>query len=390
MRRARSPIVRSLCAVALLLGAGACARRGTRAPDGPTSQIEADAYVRRAIRSSSEGVILMPSQRAERVFELPRLNEIAQGLRGPAARCFLQRAIETMETMERAEGGEQGYAHVPEGQMKVRTRIAPSGEVVRTEVLESGFVDEQMEPCIREVLEEQRWPPNKSGNTHYIDVIYWVSLGMQREAGTEATALHVRREQIAAGRRAKACLQGRVDAGRYEITGLNLVDREGGTMVNRIDTLDLPEPIRACLATALREIRLPRDPEAFVRPVSPTVVFDVDRDGTVRVEGEKWLELVELEERARRAAERAALAAEDPELVDELPAHRPADPVQPGAAGLAHGGLEPEPGASEAEPGASEAGESDPPPAEPPPKAQDPGQGGLRLDLGGRRRGDDA
>ena len=132
-------------------------------------------------------------------------------------------------TSEQAEG-ERGYANVPEGQVKIRVRVAPSGEALRTEVLESGFVDEQMEPCLREALEHQRWPSNKTGNSHYIDVIYWVSLGMQKGAGSEAMVTHLRREQISAGRRAKTCLQGRVDAGRYEIHGLNLVDREGATM----------------------------------------------------------------------------------------------------------------------------------------------------------------
>lgn len=388
MPRPAHPSLPRPAALALALGVGACGlrERGPRAPDGPTSEIEANAYIRRAIRSSSTGVILLPSQRAERVFELPRLNEISHALEAEAARCFLRRAIEAMEV---SEGQERGYDHVPEGQMKVRTRIAPSGEVVRTEVLESGFVDEQMEPCLRDVLEDQRWPPNKTGNTHYIDVIYWVSLGMQREAGTEQAALHLRREQIGAGRRAKACLQGRVDAGRYEITGLNLVDREGGTMVNRIDTVGLPQPIRACLATAFREIRLPRDPDAFVRPVSPRVVFDIDREGVVSVEGERWLELVEVEERARRAAERAALMAEDPDAIDELPPHRPAAAVTTGAAGLARGqGEEPAtPSTPNPDPSVGSPPEA-PSPEAPPPEAQDPGEGGLRLELGGRR--DDA
>lgn len=378
-------------AVALLASA-ACGRagQGPRSPDGATSDSEANRYIQRAIRQSSEGVILLPSKRAEQVFELPRLNEIAQGLRGPAAKCFLLRAI---ETMEREPAGELGYTHVPEGQMKLRVRVAPSGESLRSEVLESGFVDPQMEPCLREMLEAQRWPPNKSGNTHYIDVVYWVSLGAQKGAGSEAAATHLRREQVTAGRKAKACLQGRVDAGHYEIEGLNLVDREGATMVNRIDTTELPEPTRACLARAFRDIRLPRDPDAFVRPVSPVVAFDVGRDGTVAVEGERWLELVELEERARLAAERQKLAAPDVTQADELPARRP---VQLGP-GVTAGSVDPTRGSTEGPPGEGPPGEGPPgePPVEPdPPKTEgpreDPGKGGLRLDLGGRRRGDDA
>lgn len=365
------------------LGTSGCGRsaRGSRAPQGPTSGSNANRYISRAIRQSSEGVILLPSQRAEQVYELPRLNEIAQGLRAPAARCFLMRAIEAMEP----KAGGEGYDHVPEGQMKLRVRIAPSGEALRSEVLESGFLDEQMEPCLRKVLEEQRWPPNKSGNAHYIDVVYWVSLGAQKDAGTEPAAVHLRREQVTAGRRAKACLQGRVDAGRYEIHGLNLVDREGATMVNRIDTRELPEPIRACLATAFREIRLPRDPDAFVRPVAPVVAFEITRDGTVTVDGERWLDLVELEERARMAATRQALGGQpEPDAIDELPPRRPVQ-LGPGvtAGSASPGDAPPEPPPPE------------PPPPEPTPPAsgeprQDPGKGGLRLDLGGRRRGDDA
>jgi hypothetical protein len=374
-----------------LLTVAACGRggKGPRAPDGATTDSEANRYIQRAIRQSSEGVILLPSKRAEQVFELPRLNEIAQGLRGPAAKCFLLRAI---ETMERQPSGEVGYANVPEGQMKLRVRVAPSGESLRSEVLESGFVDPQMEPCLREMLDDQRWPPNKSGNTHYIDVVYWVSLGAQKGAGSEAAATHLRREQVTAGRKAKACFQGRVDAGHYEIEGLNLVDREGATMVNRIDTTELPEPIRACLARAFREIRLPRDPDAFVRPVSPVVAFEVGRDGSVAVEGERWLELVELEERARLAAERHKLVTPDVTQVDELPARRPVE-LGPG---VTAGGVDPpsESPSSEGTPGEGTPGEPPEEPTADPPTGQgpreDPGKGGLRLDLGGRRRGDDA
>lgn len=383
-----------LAAVApALLASVACVREGSRRPQGPTSKMESDRYISRAIRQSSEGVILLPSQRAEQVYELPRLNEIAQGLRGPAARCFLTRAIETMEP---DAAGERGYANVPEGQIKIRVRVAPSGEALRTEVLESGFIDEQIEPCLRDALEHQRWPSNKTGNSHYIDVIYWVSLGMQKGAGSDAMLTHLRREQVGAGRKAKPCLQGRVDEGRYEIRGLNLVDREGATMINRIDTADLPEAIRSCLATAFREIRLPRDADAFVRPVAPVVTFEVGSDGQVAVDGERWLELVELEEQARLAAERKALAEQSGEdAIDELPARRP----EPAPPALSTGTI----GAGSA--GALESPPQEEPPTEPtPPKPptappedhtddtprEDPGKGGLRLDLGGRRRGDDA
>ena len=365
--------------LALGVAVGGCGRsgKGPRTPDGATSQIEANSYIRRAIRSSSEGWILLPSQRAESLFERPRLYEIAQGMRPQAARCFLARAIETMEPQT---DGERGYRDVPEGQLKVRVRLAPSGEVLRTEVLESGFKDAQMGPCLEKVLREQLWPPNRSGNAHYLDAVYWVSLGFQ--GGLPPDTL--RREQISAGRRAKACLQGRVDSGRYEVAGLNLVSREGATMVNRVEAKTLPDEIRGCIATAMRDIRLPRDPDAFVRPVSPQVTFEVDRDGTITVDGERWLELVELEERAQRAAERAALAEGDEEVddiyVDTMPPRRPDSEQAEDTAPTAEGPLElaPEPTPS---PDASE------PTA---PAAQDPGKPGLQLDLGGRGRGDDA
>jgi hypothetical protein len=398
-RRRRTSGARLALALALLAPV-ACDRfgRSTRAPQGANSQTQTTRYIRRAIRQSSEGVILLPSQRAQQVYELPRLNEIAQGLRAPAARCFLARAIQTMEPDPK---GDRGYSHVPEGQIKIRVRIAPSGEALRTEVLESGFLDEHIEPCLRDALEQQRWPSNKTGNGHFVDVVYWVSLGMQKGLGSDEMNAHLRREQVTAGRRAKTCLQGRVDVGRYEIHGLNLVDREGATMANRIDTGDLPEAIRTCLATAFREIRLPRDADAFVRPVAPVVTFDVGDDGMVAVDGERWLELVELEERARLAAEREALAADgsDDELIDELPAQRP----EQGAPGLSAGTIGAgSPGALQLAP--SNEPRTDPPPADPDAPVgpagpaeqgdqtprQDPGKGGLRLDLGGRRRGDDA
>ena len=116
----------------------------------------ADRYVRRAIRQSNEGVILLPSERTEHIYELTRLNDIAQGLREPAALCFLERAITTMER----GSDEDGDRNVPEGQIKIRLRIAPDGKVLRTEVLETGFADPKMGPCIEKAITAQRWPQN--------------------------------------------------------------------------------------------------------------------------------------------------------------------------------------------------------------------------------------
>lgn len=348
-------------------------RRDKSDLEGPATQEQADRFVRRAIRSSPEGVILLPSKRAERIFELPRLNELAQGIRSPAAACFIRRAI---ETMKRSPSDERGYANVPEGQAKIRARISPGGDVVRTEVLESGFADPRMPQCVAGVIEDKRWPPNDSGNNHYVDIVYWVSLGFQPDVGTDAFAEHVRREQATAGVRAKRCLQGRVDAGRYRVEGLNLVDREGVTLTNRLEPVALPDPVRQCIARAFRDIRLPRAPESFVRPISPVAEFEVTRDGTVTLQDEEWLRLVQMEDRARRARKRAELIGETPNV----------DVDEPDRSGVDIG----EPPADDAVPATSEASDSAPsiPPSSPPPPrrpAADPGQGGLRLDLGGRR-----
>ena len=79
----------ALCLLVIGVGpsAGGCARRSRdqTAVEGPVSKEQADRFIRRAILSSPEGVIMLPSKQAERLFELPRLNEIAQELRPPAA-----------------------------------------------------------------------------------------------------------------------------------------------------------------------------------------------------------------------------------------------------------------------------------------------------------------
>ncbi len=350
--------------------AGGCAGRGAEGPqtDGPSTQLQAEAKVREAIRRSSEGVIMLPSKKAERVYELPRLNEIAQALRQPFAACFLRRAIVSMTPS--AEG--PGFDGVPEGQAKIRARIGADGSVVRAEVLETGFDDEPMESCLTQYLRQQRFPPNETGHTHYIDIVYWVSLGLQRGVDDPKFQEHVKRETIAAAVRAKPCLQGRLDAGDYTVDGLNLVDREGMTLINRVQDEALPEPVRACVAQAFRDVRLPRDAEAFVRPVASQVTFAISRDGGIEVHGEQWLRLVELEEQAQVAAKtRESKDVDDgpADIVDDGP------PAPVGLGAAAPGGRTREPVTPEPVPTA--------PPRPQPPRA-DPGEGGLRLDLGGR------
>jgi hypothetical protein len=312
---------------------------------------------------------MLPSRKAERVFELPRLNEIAQAMRQPFAVCFLRRAILTMKP---AQGGD-GFSGTPEGQAKIRARISPAGQVMRAEVLESGFADDDMESCLTDTVRRQRFPENKGGNTHFIDVIYWVSLGAQRGIDTPQFRDRVRRESISAAIRAKPCLQGRLDAGHWVVDGLNLVDREGATLVNRVEQPKMTEAMRACLAQAFSQVRLPRDSDAFVRPVATQVAFDISRDGTIEVDGEQWLKLLEMEEAAQAARDRAAAGGD--EDVDELDA----TPEPPAAVGL--GAAAPTGRATTA--AASKPAEPGPPPQPTEPR-EDPGQGGLRLDLGAR------
>ncbi len=340
----------------LLAGLDGCAARTKNqgSGTGPLTKMGTDRYLQKAIRSSNEGVILLPSEKAQRVYELPRLNEIAHALREPAAACFLHRAIDTMEPVE----DERAFTKVPEGQVKIRTRIAPSGEVVSTEVLESGFADEHMPECVSKAIEQQSFPQNKGGLSHYVDIVYWVSLGLQSDVHTEAYREQLRREQVAAGLRGRPCLQGRAAPGHYQIDGLNLVDRYGNTMVNRVDAPALADEVRTCLVQALRDLQLAPQEDAFVRPVVSRVEVDVGGDGLVTVKDEQWLHLLELEERALRAVRRAAAgqseASEPPQ--DELDAPGSVDPAPV----------------------------RDPEPIPRRPRV-DPATGGLKIDLGPRR-----
>jgi hypothetical protein len=297
----------SFAALAGGLALGGCAR-DKLAREGQVSQAQADDYVRAAVRQSSEGVILDPSQGGLEQIERVRLGEIAQELRGPAAVCFLERAIQTMEVGE--VDGERGWLEVPEGQVKIRARVAVDGTVLTTDVLESGFDDEHMEDCLSEVITKQRFVESRDNFAYYIDVYYWVSLGFFAEANSESFAELMRRQQAEAGRRAKACLSGRVGPGEYEVTGLNLFDRDGRTLVNRVDRGALKPEVSACVAAAFKQIHIHAEPDAFVRPGAPTVSFLVADDGGVSFSDERWLELVELEERATREKRKAELSGE--------------------------------------------------------------------------------
>lgn len=380
---------RTIAVMALLAGStmamSGCSKKGDRdtdAPDGAVTEQAAQRYIKKAIRSSSEGVILMPSSRAEPYYDPATLTDLAQSLRAPAAGCFVNRAIETIRPA--VVDGEKTFVDVPEGQLKLRVRVAPDGKVLRTELLESGFGDESMETCVAKVIKQRRWPVTRAGNVQFMDLVYWASLGFQDDRRSESSQTYERKEQAKAGIRAKECLQGRVDAGTYAVSGVNLVDREGATMVNRVEPAPLPKPVLSCIAQAFKAIRLPMSGNAFVRPVAPKAEFVVAADGTVKVSDEDWLSLIMAEERAARARDRAKLGvdtdeqakAPPPPTADAAPADTAAtaDAAAPADAPPAT----PDGGDPASKPAAPEPGVDQEPKA-------DPGQGGLRLNLSGPR-----
>lgn len=344
------------------LQASGCAARKNAPPTGINSFGQGTRYIQKAVRSSSEGVIILPSKRAESLFDLARLNEIAQALRPPAAACFINRAIETMKLGKR--DGEVAYVDVPEGQIKIRTRLSPDGDVLRTEVLDTGFKDPEIEPCIKEAIEARKWIKNRSGVVQYLDVIYWVSLGDSSEDRSPQAKAELRRQQAIVALRGKGCLERRVGAGTYPVEGLNLVDREGNTLVSRVEPSTLPQKVQECLSVVLREIQMPRAPGSFVRPVAPKVEYTVATDGTVSFTDERWITLLLLEEKAAREDRLA-------EIDRGLGIAQPDKGAETPTVGEGEG----------------EAPESEPTPqAEPEPPAQDPGQSGIKLKLGGHRK----
>ncbi|MBK7827807.1 hypothetical protein [Nannocystis sp.] len=355
-----------LVAGALLLGGmGGCSGKGRRdevvPPTGMNTQSQIRRYVDKAVRRSSEGVILMPSKKADTLFDRTRLNEIAQSLRVPAALCFVNRAIETMKLGQ--QDGETTFLGVPEGQIRIRTRINPAGEVLRTEIVETGFQDESMYACLSKAIKAIRWTTNKSGVVQFIDVIYWVSLGYQAEDHSDEALLLLRKQQAIAAEKARGCLVNRVSAGRYQVQGLSLMDRDGRTLVNRVEPGVLPENVGECVAIVFRDIRMQPVKEAFVRPFTPRADFVVATDGTVNFTDERWLAVLKLEEEAMREARLAELAGDDPVTqVDE-------------------GEARPGPGTPRPSQVAGTSGASTPEATR-----ADPAAGGQKLKLGGMRK----
>jgi hypothetical protein len=103
--------------------------------------------------------------------------------------------------------------------------------------------------------------------------------------------------------------------------------------------------------------------------VTPRIRFDVLPQGRIRVKDEEWLRLVKLEERAQRVKQRA-------ELIDDADEEE-ADPNRRDVLDAPDPDVREEP--TEAETEAEAEAEAGPAPR------GDPGQGGLKLDLGGRR-----
>lgn len=268
------------------------------------------------------------------------------------ALCFLTRAIETMQPAE--VDGEATFTGVPEGQIKMRARIANDGKVLLTEILDSGFTDEWMESCLQKAVEDKRFPQTKTGYNKHIDVVYWVSLGFFASAQSGTFEDHLRREQVRAGQRAKRCLEGRIAPGEYEVHGLSLFDREGQTLAHRLDGQGLPTAAVQCLDSAVKTIEIPREPDAFVRPVMPVLAFSVAENGAIAVRDAKWLELIELEERAQREAKRRELTGASGEPIDG-----PIVPTAPGAGGPAYADPRNQPVDSASSENAESEGESD-------------------------------
>ncbi len=355
------------------LALGCRERDRSKAPDGQVSQMQADRYIREAVLKSSEGVVLLPASKSGNDYDRVRLDEIAQNMRQPLAVCFLERAIRTIEKGE--VDGEMTYVNVPEGQGKFRARIAGDGSVLRVEVLDSGFVDTEMEACVMHVIESRTFPQLRGQSQSHIDVVYWVSLGFHEAAKSPQFAEHMRKQQALAGVRAKRCLEGRVSAGDYEVEGLSLFASNGSTLINRITHGNLPSEVSRCVAQAFKAIVIAGEKEAFVRPASPRVRFTVREDGVVEVGDERWLQLVEMEERAKREQTRYELSgSEDAAALVPEPVGGPHD--------VTISGLEP---VVEEDPDPPAGPAAAPAPVRPEGPVQDPSAGGIKLDLGPRR-----
>ncbi|MGB1700691.1 MAG: hypothetical protein ACPHRO_12095, partial [Nannocystaceae bacterium] len=303
--------LRNIVGIAALALSVGCARGPTEAPSGGKNTVgQIDRYLEKAVGLSNEGVVLMPSDAMARETDRTRLNEIAQALRIPFAACFLRRTIEVARVAE-VEGA-AALQGVPQGQLRLRARLNAAGEVLRAEEMEGTIEDTPLVTCIQEAVEAQEFPSVRSSTLRWLDVVYWVSLGYDRGRDSPERKRFHRRQVAEASRSAKACFQGRVREGRYEVQGVGLVDREGTSLINRIEPNELPPPVNRCVAQVFRGILAHADPESFVRAVIADVVFTVNQEGAVAFADEEWLRLMELEAAAIRR-QRQRDEEEDPE-----------------------------------------------------------------------------
>lgn len=357
-------------AVALAAGASTCARTnpGSNALDDPGATDS-------GVRGATEGVLIIPSARAEEEYSPARLFELSEALRQPAARCFLERAIETM--VVRPEDP-RGYTGIPDGQMKLRIRPGDEGVVQQLDIVENGFDDPAVPECFAEIVRTRTWPETRTAYPPPLEVVYWVKIGPTITLPQHQAV--VRRQTAEVGVRGKGCLQGRVAPGAYTFFGLNLVGAGGQSMASRVDTdvgTPVPEPVRDCLALAFRDLQLEPEADTFIRPVDLKVNYVVTPEGGVQVEDEEWLRLIQLEEVALRA-ERAR-QADAARGLSRIGGAQPRSPEDTAPEEAATSSPENEGTAVES---SDEAARPDPGTSSRP--TLDPGLGGLKLDLSGR------
>lgn len=344
--------------VSWLLGCG----HGSRAPEAETPAPKDESS---SAPASSEGVLVLPVGRSEAEFSVLRLFEIAEALRPFAAKCFLQRAVETMSLDPQDP---RGYTSIPEGQIKLRVRVSSNGTVVRLDVTDNGFEDPVVPKCFTTRVQEQTWPESEVAYPLALDVVYWVS--MSPPGSGEPWEAVARRQTAEVSVRGKACVQGHLPPGEHTFRGLALIGSDGMSLASRVDDTpqSTPQEVRDCLARAFREVRLETAPEDFVRPVPLDVRYTVTEAGEIHAENEAWLRALHLEEKALRAERmRQAMEAEGTSPRPRAERHRmpPEDAAQP------------DPAVNEAtSPSSEDAAVSQP--------GVDPGQGGIKLDLSGR------
>ena len=127
---------------------------------------------------------------------------------------------------------------------------------------------------------------------------------------------------------------------------------------------------------------MPRKADAFVRPVWAEVELLVSDDGGIEVAGEEWLRRVELEEQVRRRQKRQELTGAD--VGDGSRWTEDAAPIDEGEP-VDDAATDDRPLSDDRVPTTEPATPRDGLGA-PHTKGPDPGRGGIKIDLGTRRR----